>query len=175
MTERSLGQVASVRIDNPWALGPEYYGLVLTDRRSIFVHTFTDKSALGGAVGGAIGAVLAGAAQAKPRDAFEYAALDLDTLAAEKKSIVVEHATVSEWELRKQALGTVYTLVIEYVEDGKTRKVKAMITEAAGVGAGPARSGAERKERGLQNARAVEAAYRQVLAPGLAARFHGVG
>lgn len=175
MAERSFGQVATLRIDNPWAVGPQFYGLVLTDQRSIFVYTFTDKSVLGGAIGGAVGAAIAGAKQAKPREPSEYTALDPDVLASEKKNIIVEHDSVSRWELRKQMLDDVYNLLIEYVEEGKVRKLKAIVLDAATVGEKAAWSGAKRKETCLRNARAVQEAYRQALPASLWARFHGIG
>ena len=175
MPERSFGQVATVRIDNPWAVGPQFYGLVLTDRRSIFVHTFTDKSMIGGALGGAVGAVLAGSAQAKPRDPSSFAGLDPDILANEPKSIVVDHASVARWELKKQALDDVYNLLIEFTAAGKGRKLKAMITEVASVTEKPTWSGAKRKEVCRAYAQAVEAAYAQALSPELKTRFRGVG
>ena len=167
--------MASFRVDNPLAVGPQFYGLVLTDRRSIFVHLFTDKTAIGGALGGAIGAMVASSAQAKPRDPLEFGNADPNVLAAEKKSVVVEHESVSQWELRKQVLDDVYNLLIEYQEGGKRRKLKAIITGVAGVTETPAWSGAKRKETCLRYARTVEEAYAQALPPALRTRFRGVG
>lgn len=138
------------------------------------MHTFTDKSAIGGAVGGAVGALIAGSTQAKPRDPSEFGNGDPDLLASEKKSIVVEHASVAQWELRKQMLDDVNNLLIEYQREGKRRKLKATIIGAAEVTERPAWSGARRKETCLRHAQAVEGAYARALPPELRVRFRGI-
>ncbi len=122
MGETKIGVIPGLMIQG--AMGPRTYGLLLTDQRSIFVLEKESKALLGGVLGGALGAVIADAAAAEKR--IDYEAVDPDRLAAEKKNILIPHASV-EW-LRLKRLGRSFSLSIKYARpDGKAKRLKAHV------------------------------------------------
>jgi len=106
------------------AMGPKFYGLVVTDQRSIFVNLLSSKAMMGGILGGAVGATI-GHAMSKERY-IDYENADLETLARDEKNIVVPHMMVENLQVKK-SMGT-YQLKMKYMRrDGKVKKVQAVL------------------------------------------------
>jgi hypothetical protein len=122
MDETKLALI--LRVVTSGAMGVRDYGLLLTDRRSIFVSE-TDGKVLSGAVlGGAVGAAIAQAATA--RTSVDYDRASPEDLARRSKSVVVPHASIVRIALRRK-LGA-HRLRIEYDRgDGKTKKFEAIV------------------------------------------------
>lgn len=107
------------------ALGPRQYGLLLTDRRSIFVLNADSKAMVGGIVGGAIGAAIVEALT--ERRAVDYYSCDPGELTLDKKNLCISHSSIRGIRMKKGITG--YHLKIEYSDDdGKTRKLDAALT-----------------------------------------------
>ncbi len=172
MGERSLGHIATTSLNTA---GPNLWGLVLTDRRTILVRLFTDWSMYGGA-GGALPALLATAtADLEPTGLlYGYWDADPDALAADRKSILIEHGSVAEWRLQKRRFDDAYRIHFLYDDGGRRRKRYGTILWTAAVPQMPARSDPARRVTCLRQARAVRGAYAQVLPPSVMARFRGV-
>ena len=169
--EKSLGHVATTTLNKP---GPSLWGMVLTDRRTIFVHLSTDWTGLGAIAGGALGALAAKKLHTESRRPYEFWDASPDDLAAEKKSIVIEHSSVTEWRLKKRSLDDAYRIYFLYSEGGRKKKLYGTITWTAAVPEKPVRSGPERKDTCRRQAEAVQEAFARVLPSSAMARFRGV-
>ncbi len=123
MTEQKVAIVPRVIVSG--ALGPKEYGVLLTDRRMIFVLERSSKAMIGGVLGGAIGAAIADAASSK--NEFVYADADPEVLARMDKNIVVPTSSIRRMRLKIKLGGNV-SFAIEYDEEGKLRKVSGVLT-----------------------------------------------
>ena len=149
------------------AMGPKQYGLLLTDRRSIFVLESAAKVGLGAVLGGVVGAAIAQAAATRERVDYERASLPV--LVSNPKNVIVPHDSIQSLGLRWK-LGS-YRLRIEYVrEDGKEKKLEALVVP-------PAEQIRENKARGLPAkmglmayAERVKLAYQRALPSAVGAK-----
>jgi hypothetical protein len=170
MEERKVGLVPRVQILG--ALGLKDYGVLLTDRRSIFVLETSSHAALGGALGGALGAAIAQAATA-PR-LVDYEGEDPERLASAKGSIEVPHEGIQRLRMKRHRAGG-HTLRFEYVRsDGKRKKLEVMVVPPdAQIRANKAR-GIKPKETTREYAAHVQAAFQKALPAAAAARAEWV-
>jgi len=153
--------------------------MVLTDRRTIFVHLFKDWNMYGPVAGPvaevASGALAAMKLQTESRKPLEFWDAGPDLLAARGKSIVVEHSSVAEWRLRKRPFDDAYRIYFLYSERGRRKKLYGTIKWTAEVPERPARSDPRRKETCRRQAEAVQRAFAQVLPTSAMTRFQGIG
>jgi hypothetical protein len=121
--ERKVGLIPKVMISGP--LGLKEYGVLVTDRRTIFVLEKKSSAAIGGAIGGAIGAIIADAITSSERT-YDYENENPDRLGSDERNVVVPHDQISRIRLKKGLSGC--SLLMEYSDSsGKARKVKAML------------------------------------------------
>ncbi len=124
MTENKVAIVPRVVVTG--ALGPKEYGVLLTDRRMIFVLEKSSKALIGGVLGGAIGAAIADAASSK--NEFVYADADPEVLARIDKNIVVLNSSVRRMKVKHKFGGSV-SIVLEYADEGgKERKMSGILS-----------------------------------------------
>ncbi len=124
MAEQKVAIVPRVVIAG--ALGPRDYGVLLTDRRMIFILEKSSKAIMGAVLGGVIGAVIADAATNKAE--FVYADADPEVLARMDKNIVIPVSSVKRMKL-KLKLGGAVSLVLEYANgEGKAKKLSGLLS-----------------------------------------------
>ena len=108
-------------------LGEREYGVLLTDRRMIFVLERTSRVGIAAGLGGAVGAVLASEMATKRE--FVYADADPDALAKLDGTIVVPDLSVRGVRVRRSFNGVSYAMHIEYASgDGKVKKLNCMLS-----------------------------------------------
>lgn len=165
MEEAKVAHIPRIIVSG--ATGLRDYGLLVTDRRSIFVLETSGKELIGGVLGGAVGAAIARAASSKTSVDYDYASPG--ALAMMPKSVVVPHESIRRIALRRK-FGA-HRLRIDYVrEDGKEKKFEAIVRP-------PERQLKESKARGVkpkqtiaEYADNVKRAYQQALPPAAAAK-----
>jgi hypothetical protein len=152
------------------AFGPKEYGILLTDRRMIFVLEFSSKAGIAGALGGAIGAVIATAAESRrSTNEVNYADADPDELAGHEKSFVVPYAGIESLIVERK-LGS-YRLLIEYANaEGKRKKIAAMIAPPRTTVSQNKALGVTPKDTAAEYARTVQAALQKALPPSAATK-----
>lgn len=146
------------------AMGPKEYGLILTDRRTIFVLEKASKTALLGVLGDAL---------LSDKKQVDYESEDLEKLAADSKSVVVPHADVESIELKSgfssYTMSKMYTLLLEYKDaEGKRRSVKAFLTPPAGLVDGKKSEGQSKKAVLEEYAKSARKAFEIALPPTVA-------
>jgi len=149
----------------PGALGPKEYGVLLTDRRMIFVLERASKAVLGVALGGAIGAAIAEGAAS--RRYVDYANEPPEALAADEKNIVVPYVSIRELRMKK-SLGS-YSMRVTYTtHEGKTKKLDSVPAAPADQIAQAKATGVKPKAAQREYVRKVQGALLQALPPVLA-------
>lgn len=165
MDETKIAHIPRVVVQG--AMGLREYGLLVTDRRSIFVPETSNKVLLGAMLGGVIGAAIAQAASSPKSVDYDRSAPA--ALAMDPKSVVVPHEAIRRIAFRRK-LGT-HQLRIEYVrEDGKEKKFAAIVRP-------PEQHLKQNKARGVKPkqtlaayADSVRQAYQRALPPAAAAK-----
>jgi hypothetical protein len=149
------------------AMGPRDYGLLLTDRRSIFVLETNPKVLLGAVLGGAIGAAVAQSVSS--RASVDYHGATPDDLAGRSKSIVVPHDSILRLAFRRKLGG--HRLRIEYRrEDGKSKTLDSVVVPPAEHLRGSKARGTRPKDATAAYADRVRVAFTRALPPAAAAR-----
>jgi hypothetical protein len=124
-SEQKIGLIPRLWVQGKW--GPQDWALVVTNQRTILVLEKSSKAGLGGALGGAIGAAIAAAASNK-RQAFDYANIDLQTLASDDHNKTIPHDALLQIKMHKKRIGNAYELEIEYRnQEGKTKNIKGAL------------------------------------------------
>jgi hypothetical protein len=154
--------------------GPGLWGMVLTDRRTIFVHLYTDWWMYGFVAGLAPAVAAALAGKKEPWGLYEYWDVNPDALSATPKSIVIEHASVTEWRLRKRAFDDAYRIYFFCNEGGKKKKLYGTIKWTAEVPQRPTGSDPTRRATCRRQAEAIQRAFAQVLPQSAMACFQGI-
>jgi len=118
--EMKIGVIPKVVVQG--AFGPKEYGILLTNKRTLFVQSSPNKAkatAWFGLVGGLIADSL------KPDEAVDYAGADIEELRKDSNNISVRHEKLTRLLLKKGIGG--YSLRMEYEIKGKPHKVVANI------------------------------------------------
>ncbi len=122
-------------------LGPKDYALLVTDRRSIFVHEVVSETGIGRVSGGVVGAAVVQAPTSGRKFAFERP--DPDVLATDPKNFVIPHEWLERIEMKKSIMGPLYRFNIEYMTKfGRVKKVKGRLV--------PAEMSRRRKQEGTE-------------------------
>jgi hypothetical protein len=149
------------------AMGPRDYGLLLTDRRSIFVLETSPKVLVGAVLGGAFGAAVAQSVAS--RAAVDYHRATPDDLARRPKSIVVPHDSIVRLALRRKLGG--HRLRIEYRrEDGKAKTLASVVVPPAESLKVSTARGMRPKDAIAAYANRVRTAFVRALPPAAAAK-----
>lgn len=164
--ERKIGLIPKVMVQG--ALGPKEYGILVTDQRTIFVLERKTNAMVGGIVGGAIGAIIADSLTATERK-FDYESESPENLAADEKNMVVVHSQLEQIRLKNGFSGC--SLMMKYVnQDGKSKKITAMMTPPQELVARRKGEGVKRKEVLADYARAAQKVFELALPPSVAQR-----
>jgi len=123
MEENKVGLAPRVMAQG--ATGPKEYGLLVTDRRTIFVLELKSNAAIGGILGGAIGAVIASATDT--RTSINYELADPGLLATMKGSVAIPHESLEHMRF-KPGFGANKLQVKYRTSEGKTKKMEVMLT-----------------------------------------------
>jgi len=163
--ERRVGLIPYLVVQG--AMGPKEYGVLLTDRQTIFVLEKRSKAMMGGVLGGAIGAAIAHAATS--RRSFDYENTPPDVLAADPKNVAIPHGAMSSLQL-KRTFGS-YALKIEYTNvDGKQKKLQAIVSPPPSLVKSRKAQGVNRKQASAEYANQVREAFQAAMPPTVAAR-----
>ncbi len=134
------------------------YGVLITDKRSIFVL----EKGVSAWASGAVGAVIASAAAT--RKSFDYQNTSPDELAKMEKSITVNHDSIRRLRLKKGFWRAAPSLRIEYdTSDGKRKKLKAVLEPPSELMKQKKREGMGRKAVLLEYGEKVKEAYQKAL------------
>jgi hypothetical protein len=137
------------------AMGPKDYGVLLTDRRTIFVLERASKALLMGVIGDAL---------VTDKKTVDYSCADLESLVAEKKNIVILHHDIDSFAMKKKLAS--YTLLIEHrLASGKSRSIKAMLVPPQDLIKAKTRSGLKKAQVVDEYAKSVMRAFELVLPP----------
>jgi len=165
LEERKVALIPRVVVSG--AMGPKEYGLVLTDRRAIFVLESASKAALGAALGGAIGAAIAqGAAE---RRWVDYDRASPDELAREPKNLVVPYEALEEVRLKRRFGSTKLQLAF-LTPERKRKKVDGVLMPPDEWMRSRKASGVRPKEAVAEYARTAQVALQNALPPAVAAK-----
>lgn len=165
MHERKVALIPRVVVSG--AMGPKEYGLVLTDRRAIFVLESASKAGLGAALGGAIGAAIAqGVAEKRFVD---YDRADPDELAGEPKNLVVPYEALEEVRL-KHSLGAAKLHLAFFTSEGKRKKVEGVLVPPDEWTRSKKAAGVKPKVAAAEYARTAQVALQSALPPAVAAK-----
>jgi len=148
------------------AMGPKDYGLLITDRRSIFVLEKASKAALIGAIGDAL---------LSDKKTVDYANEDIESLASDERNKVVPHEAIQKLHLKKgfssYTMSNSYTLLVDYADAaGKSRSVKAFLTPPNEFLALKKKEGLDKKTAIEEYARSARKAFEQALGASAAGR-----
>lgn len=141
------------------AMGPKDYGLLITDRRSIFVLEKASKAALLGGIGDAL---------LSDKKEVDYAGEDIEKLASDAKNTVVSHEGLQKLHLKKgfssYTMSSAFTLLIDYTDaNGKSRSVKAFLTPPQEFLDRKKSEGVDKKSATEEYARSARKAFEQAL------------
>jgi len=140
--------------------GVREYGVLITDKRSIFVL----EKGVSAWASGAVGAVIASAASTKKT--FDYQNASPEELASMAKSVSIQHDSVRRLRLKKGFWRAVPNLLIEYDDPGgKRRKLKALLQPPGELMKQQKKEGMGRKKVLLEYATKVKEAYQKALPP----------
>ena len=148
------------------AMGPKDYGLLITDRRSVFVLEKASKAALLGVLGDAL---------LSDKKTFDYASEDIEKLASDDNNTVVPHEGIQKLHLKKgfssYTMSNSYTLLVDYTDTaGKSRAVKAFLTPTNEYLALKKQEGVDKKTAIEEYARSARKAFEQALGASAAGR-----
>jgi len=148
------------------AMGPKDYGLLITDRRSIFVLEKASKAALLGALGDAL---------LSDKKTFDYASEDIEKLALDEHNTVVPHEDIQKLHLKKgfssYTMSNAYTLLVDYTDTaGRSRSVKAFLTPTNEFLALKKNEGVDKKTAIEEYAQSARKAFEQALGVSAAGR-----
>lgn len=148
------------------AMGPKDYGLLITDRRAIFVLEKASKAALLGALGDAL---------LSEKKTFDYAGEDIEKLASDGNNTVVPHESIQKLHLKKgfssYTMSNAYTLLVDYSDPtGKSRSVKAFLTPPQEFLDQKKKEGVDKKTAVEEYARSARKAFERALTPSAASR-----
>ncbi len=134
------------------------YGVLITDKRSIFVL----EKGVSAWASGAVGAVIASAAAS--RKSFDYQNASPDELAKMEKSVTIDHDLIRRFSLKKGFWRAAPSLRIEYdTPDGKRGKLKAVLEPPSELMKQKKREGIGRRAVLLEYGGRVKEAYRKAL------------
>jgi TPP-dependent 2-oxoacid decarboxylase len=137
------------------AMGPKEYGVLLTDRRTIFVLERVSKAALVGVIGDAL---------ITDKKSVDYSGDDLEKLASDEKNITIQHHDIERIKMKKSL--TSYTLVIEHKGVARKRKnVKAYLVPPQELVNEKTKSGMKKKQVIEEYAKSVKRAFEAALPP----------
>ncbi len=141
------------------AMGPKDYGLLITDRRSIFVLENASKAALLGALGDAL---------LSDRKDVDYAGKNVEELASDARNTVVPHENLQKLHLKKgfssYTMSSAYTLLVDYIDSaGKARSVKAFLVPSNQFLAMKKKEGVDKKTATEEYARSARKAFEQAI------------
>ncbi len=143
-------------------LGPKEYALLVTDRRSIFVHEVVSETGTGRVLGEAIGAAVVQAPTSGRTSAYEQP--DPDILATDPKNFVIPHEWLERIEMKKSIMGPLYRFNIEYMtRSGKVKKVKGRLVPPAEMSRRRKQEGTERMMLYHDYARKFQEVYDRAL------------
>ncbi len=156
------------------------YGVLLTDVRSIFVYGSKEHMGdrpsnaviIGGALGGMIGASIARALTsasdaASPPPPIDFSGGDVESLARDRKNIVISHASLRRIEVVKR-FGE-YVLSMEYLgPKGRPVLIEASLVPSQAAYEQGKAAGKVGIEIAREYARYVEGAYMAALPPAVA-------
>ncbi len=148
------------------AMGPKDYGLLITDRRSIFVLEKASKAALLGVLGDAL---------LSDKKEVDYAGEDIEKLASDEQNTVVPHENIQKLHLKKgfssYTMSNAYTLLVDYADPaGKTRSVKAFLVPSNEFLALKKKEGVDKKTAIEEYARSARNAFERALGASAAAK-----
>ena len=148
------------------AMGPKDYGLLITDRRSIFALEKASKAALLGVLGDAL---------LSDKKTFDYASEDIEKLASDERNTVVLHEGIQKLHLKKgfssYTMSNAYTLLVDYTDTaGRPRSVKAFLTPPNEFLALKKKEGVDKKTAIEEYARSARKAFEQALGASAAGR-----
>jgi hypothetical protein len=141
------------------AMGPKDYGLLITDRRSLFVLEKASKAALLGVLGDAL---------LSDKKTFDYSSEDIERLALDQHNTVVPHESIQKLHLKKgfssYTMSSGYVLLVDFTDNsGKTRSVKAFLTPTNEFLAAKKGEGMDKKTAAEEYAKSARRAFEQAL------------
>lgn len=124
-TERKLAVVPRVVVAG--MLGEKDYGVLLTDRRMIFVLERTSRAGIAAGIGGIAGAMIA-SEMAEKRE-FVYADADPEALSNIEGTIVIPANSIRSVRVKRGINGVSYSIRIDHTgEDGKDKKLNGLLS-----------------------------------------------
>jgi len=158
MEERKIGLVPKVQGQSMG--GVREYGLLVTDKRSIFVMELKDSTGLGYSIGGIIGAAIA--ASARTRRTFDYDTANPDVLGGMPDNVVIHHDAIESLRFKFGALGNFIQFKFR-TADGKTRKFQVSLFPKKEYFLERKNMGKGRREAIGEYANEVQTLYRRAL------------
>ncbi len=123
--ETIAGLIPRISIQRPY--GNKEYAVLVTDTRSIFVREVHSKTRIGLVSAETIG--IPDSHAFSSHEPLDYDPADPDLLATDPKNFVILHEWLERIEIRKNMIGPLYKLNIEYLkQEGKGRKVKGTLS-----------------------------------------------
>lgn len=136
-------------------MGPKDYGILITDRRTIFVLEKASKSAVLGAIGDAL---------VTDKKVVDYSKADIEELASDDKNLVIQNHDVQS-VLVKKGIST-YTLIVKHGDiHGKRKTVKAYLYPPDELVSRKTGDGMTRKQVSEYYADSVRGAFEAAMPP----------
>lgn len=156
-TDRRIALIPKVMMKG--AMGPKDYGLLITDRRSIFVLEKSSKAAVLGVLGDAL---------LSDKKSIDYGSEDIEKLASDEHNVVVPHEDIQKLHLKKgfssYTMSNAYTLLVDYTDTtGKAKSVKAFLTPPNEFLSLKKKEGVDKKLATEEYARSTKKAFEQAL------------
>ena len=137
------------------AMGPKDYGILLTDRRTVFVLERASKAVLLGVLGDAL---------LTDKKAVDYSSDRIEALANDSRNMAILHHEVEVVRVRKK-LGS-YVLTMEHRNaTGKTKTVKAYLTPPQGLVKSKTEGGMSKAQVAEEYATSAMRAFEMALPP----------
>ena len=137
------------------AMGPKDYGVLLTDRRTVFVLERASKAVLLGVLGDAL---------VTNKKTVDYSSDRIEGLTRDSRNIVILHHDIESIRIRKK-LGS-YVLALERRNaTGKTKTVKAYLTPPQGLVKSKTDGGMSKAQVAEEYARLAMRAFEMALPP----------
>jgi len=148
-------------------LGEKDYGVLLTDRRMIFVHERTSRLGIAAGLGGVVGGVIA--ERAAKRREFAYADGDPETLARIEGSIVIPGSAIRYVRVKPSMnVPYAYAMRVDYEgENGKMTKFSCMFLPPQSHAEKRAAEGIKHEEILKEYALSAQEAFKSALPPGI--------
>jgi len=156
--ERKIGLVP--RVVRGGMGGAMWYGLVVTDRRSIFVLEMADRTSLGAFAFGVVGAALTAGMQSSK--AYDYQAADPDVLSGLKDTVTIPHESIESMQFKSGSMSS--RILFRYrSSNGKIRKFDVNLVPPDRYVSDRVAAGRGRKDAVTEYANEVRTLFKRAL------------